>query len=214
MDAAIREIRTDIFAAQVLSPLNDGFVPWTMPALRPGAMATILNDIAVNHRMVIVECGGGVSTIYIARLLRQLGIGHLYTIEHEVQWIEMLSEMVSAEKDYVSFIHAPIMPLQKIRAGDWYDVAPVLSALNGHRIDLLIVDGPSATLSDPMIRYTAMPMLKHLFSDDFAVVLDDVNRKGEQSILHAWQKELDLKFHIVSHAAIGLSSVAYKSFIG
>ncbi|GAB4539744.1 MAG: hypothetical protein Fur002_05360 [Anaerolineales bacterium] len=214
LDAAIEEIRTDVFAAQVLAPLSGKYVPWTMPALRPGALATILNDIVINQRKVIVECGGGVSTIYIARLLKQIGGGHLYTIEHGADWIEILKEQVAAEKEFVTFIHAPMRPLKRIRAGDWYDEAVVTEALQGVHIDLLVVDGPNETLDDLQIRYAALPILQPFFSEKHALTLDDVNRKGERVILAEWKKQVNLNFHIVSNMAIGLQTDAYKSFIG
>ncbi|MCE9644890.1 MAG: class I SAM-dependent methyltransferase [Chloroflexi bacterium] len=213
LDAAIEEIRTDVFAAQVLASLSGKYVPWTMPALRPGAMATILNDIVINHRKTIVECGGGVSTIYISRLLKQIGSGHLYTIEHDVNWIGTLKEQVASEKEFVTFIHAPMRPLQKIRTGEWYDETVVTEALRGVLIDMLVVDGPNETVDDLQIRYAALPILKSFFAEKYSLTLDDVNRKGEKFILAEWKKQVNLNFHIVSNMAIGLQPNAYKSFI-
>jgi len=210
---AVREARTDGLAAQTLAALDGAYVPWTMPALRPGALVSLLNDIVINRREVIVECGGGVSTIYIARLLQQRGRGHLYTIEHDAGWIETLQAQIPHEREYVTFIHAPMQPLTHIRSGEWYDEQAVLNALSGVRIDLLIVDGPNETKADLEIRYPALPILQPLFAERYGLALDDVNRSGERAILAAWQKQVPLNFHIVSNAAIGLQPDAYKSFI-
>jgi len=212
-ETSINETRSDVFAAQVLSSLNGKYVPWTLPALRPAALATLLNDIVINQRETIVECGGGVSTIYIARLLKQMNKGHLYTIEHDANWIETLQAQIPNEREYVTFIHAPMQPLKKIRQGEWYSEDAVTQGLAGVRIDLLIVDGPNETLDDLQIRHPALPLLQPFFSSAHAVALDDVSRKGERIILAEWQKMTDLRFHIVSNMAIGLQPQAYKSFI-
>lgn len=212
-DTSIKEIRSDVFAAQILSSLNGKYVPWTMPALRPAALATLLNDIMINERETIVECGGGVSTIYIARLLKQMNRGHLYTIEHDARWLEILREQIHGEEDRVTLIHAPIQSPGKTLQGEWYNEDIVIQRLKGVQIDLLIVDGPNETLENPQARYPALPILQPLFSKTCAVALDDVNRKGERAILAEWQKKINLRFHIVSNMAIGLHPQAYKSFI-
>ncbi|NOX50787.1 MAG: class I SAM-dependent methyltransferase, partial [Gammaproteobacteria bacterium] len=73
-------------ALQQLNPLIEGYMPWSGSAMRPCALVAVLNDIIVNRRKCIVECGGGISTIFIGRLLNRTSDAHLYTIEHDKEW--------------------------------------------------------------------------------------------------------------------------------
>jgi predicted O-methyltransferase YrrM len=163
--------------------------------MRPSGVVTILNDIAVNHRTNIVECGGGVSTLYIARLLRERD-GHLYTIEESAGWAEILSNQLARERltDHVSVIHAP---LDAVRLPDgthrWYSPDAVSSLTSRREIDLLIVDGPVAE-EDPRIRYPALPVLHRSLKAGATVVVDDIDRRGEQQIVRRWENELGLRF--------------------
>jgi len=45
LDTLSNGVRTDALAMQFIAPLNVNFTPWTKPAMRPGAVASILNDI-------------------------------------------------------------------------------------------------------------------------------------------------------------------------
>ena len=66
----------DLHAAwQALRPLLDagGYLPWSEGALRPAALRSIANEIMLGRRRSIVELGSGVSTIVLARLLRERG---------------------------------------------------------------------------------------------------------------------------------------------
>jgi hypothetical protein len=104
------EIKREILAAQYLAPLSGPYLPWSRAALAPSAIATILNDIIINNRQVIVEFGGGISTIYIARLLAKHNSGKLITVEHDLDWLKILQDMLDAEKisERVSLVHAPL----------------------------------------------------------------------------------------------------------
>jgi hypothetical protein len=213
VDSVVSEIKNDILALQMLSSLGGNFIAWTRPAMRPGAIASVLNDIVINQRFSIVECGSGISTVYIARLLKQLGRGHLYSIEHDEKWIEVMKPLLQSEKEYVTLLHAPLDVSEKHKTGPWYTESIIRAKLGELEIDLLLVDGPPSTGTNSMIRYPALSVFKESFADNYAVILDDVNRKGENEILSKWKKEIPLQFHNISGAAIGLMPMAYKSFL-
>ncbi|MCW2993229.1 MAG: hypothetical protein JWQ18_724, partial [Conexibacter sp.] len=131
----------DLHAWHVLRPLLDagGYLPWGTGAMRPAGMVLVCNEIMYADRTAIVECGSGVSTVVLARLLRQRGAGTLTAIEHDAGWADRVSELLVAEGlgDVARVLHAPLR-------GDpeWYDRA-VLTQLPD-AVDLLIVDGPPA----------------------------------------------------------------------
>src|SRR5438093_6942309 len=82
--------RRDAMALEVLAPLSLSYLPWSQAAMRPSGLVAVLNDIVINGRVRIVECGSGISTFYIARLLRELRslrrAGRIHTIEHDEPW--------------------------------------------------------------------------------------------------------------------------------
>lgn len=202
------QYRRDAWAMQALAPLASPYLPWTYFAMRPGGVVAILNDIAVNRRTHIVECGGGVSTLYIARLLRERG-GHLHTIEESADWADTLMEQVGREglAEWVSIIHAPI---GEIRLGDqvhpWYSPAALSSVTTGRKIDLLVVDGPVAERA-PQIRYPALPYLHRSLEEGATVIADDIDRLGEQRIVSRWEHELGLRFERRYLNGIAVASV-------
>lgn len=76
-----------------------GYVPWTSSAVSPVAVETMLNDIVINRRSTIVECGGGVSTFLTGRLLKELGRedAHVYTIDDNQAWVDVLRDSLPCE---------------------------------------------------------------------------------------------------------------------
>ena len=197
----------DILAMHYLKPIFDDYLPWNAYAIRPSGLVKIINEITINNRTSILECGGGISTIYIAKILQKCG-GHLYTIEHDADWVEFLKKLL-AQHDltpYVSIVTAPLedCPFSVERGGRaiafadgslWYSLDTLKDALNNVEIDLLIVDGPPAYTKKTMYaRYPAVPFFKQYFASDYAVILDDIGRSGEKTIVDRWQNELGIDF--------------------
>ena len=117
------KILLDTIAIQKLVTLSDGYIPWTASSIRPSAIVKILNDITINERKNIIEFGSGVSTVFIAKTIRNSG-GHLYTVDHDGSWIKVVKKMLKKENlgDVVSFIHAPMnASIFSLNKSDWYD---------------------------------------------------------------------------------------------
>lgn len=194
----IIEQQKDILANHYLAPLSTNYLPWSGYALRPSGLVHILNDMVINNRRVIVECGGGISTFYIARLLKNRG-GHLYTIEHNQKWLEFLEIGLRKEAllDAVTLIEAPLksrgLGLDDI---PWYDPEVLRKQLPQEtKIDLLLVDGPTAYSKETQYsRYPAVPYFLPSLRQNCTIVIDDVNREGEQEIVKRWEKLLNLDF--------------------
>ncbi len=90
----------------------------------------------------IVECGGGVSTVLGACLLREQGdatSGHLVTLEQDAAYAATLRERIAvlALTPWVTVLDAPIASDGNYR----FDPAVVLDQLTG-TADWLLVDGP------------------------------------------------------------------------
>ena len=191
--------QNEIVANSYLAPRSKTYLPWTKSAMRPSGLVAVLNEITINQRQCIVECGGGISTFYIARLLKEKG-GHIYTIEHDQQWCKLLQQELTKENlsQYVSVVFAPLGSSEieiKQENTDWYDLSTLEAKLSSLKIDLLIVDGPPAyEVAKQLSRYPAVPFLSNYFAEDYTIILDDINRPGEQEVLQTWEKQLGIVF--------------------
>jgi hypothetical protein len=215
----------DTLALQMLAPLSSIYLPWSRFSLRPSALVSVLNEIQINRKTCIVECGCGLSTFYIAQLLKQtqkshlssghLSSGHLYSIEHDLTWLNQIQDLINSHdlSEYVTLIHAPLSDCSfALNHTLWYNperiqAAIATSKIANPKIDLLLIDGPPA-YDQPreLARYPAVPFFKPLFSDNTTIVLDDINRAGEQRVVQAWEQAFGLEFE--EHDEIGGIAIA------
>lgn len=213
----VRSVQREAWAAQALSPLGDTsrfYVPWALPALSPRSIVTVLNDIVLHRRSLILECGSGVSTIFIARLLAQRQ-GHLVSIEHSRRWIDTVEETLRLEniQDNVTMIHAPLVASEEAPGYTWYDPTQIRSALHEKKIDLLLVDGPAPPDDAPDARYPALPFFRPFLGDSWTIILDDARRRGEREVIQRWQEELEREFIVMGDIAIANSGSTIKFWL-
>lgn len=187
----IRNIALDTRASVELSRLGISYIPWTASALRPAAMAQLLNEVIVNGRRTIVEFGAGISTIYFSKLLASTG-GTLISIEDDTEWAKIVSDLL-AEQGLEKKSKVVIAPLKSCDNGVdgllWYDSQVVKQALTGQTVDLVLVDGPKAHKPDlKLARYPAFPEVQPYLAERAAIALDDFARPGEQEVIERWKR--------------------------
>lgn len=187
----------DAFALQALQSLGGRYLPWTSGAMQPGGLLAILNEIVLGSRGRIVECGSGVSTVFIARLLAQRG-GSLISLEHDPGWATVVERELAAEdlSEHARVMLAPLEPHPlALGGGGWYPAAAAESAAQAlGSIDLLIVDGPPADRPEvELSRYPALGVFQDSLAPGAVVVLDDANRVGESRVLERWAQEAEIK---------------------
>lgn len=182
----------DLLALEVLRPLLDagGYLPWTEGALRPAALVAVCNEIALGDRRQVVELGAGVSTVVLARLLRERG-GRLTSLEHDSQWARVVRSQLAREDltGVARLIEAPLEPHPLSLAGArWYPTSAVVEL--PAEIDLLLVDGPPG-YGEGMAhsRYPALPALAGRLASGCLVVLDDAAREAEAEIVARWEAD-------------------------
>ncbi len=194
----------DAAALSALGALPGPYLPWGSGAMRPAGLVVVCNDVVLNERRRIVELGSGVSTVLLARLLAQRSTtgARLAAIEHDARWARWVAGQLAREGvgDHVVVVEAPLLghPAADERLG-WYDEAAVAAGLDtafgGEPIDLLIVDGPPAfAVGHGTSRYPALPVLRERLAPGATVVLDDIERPGEQVVLERWEREFRLTF--------------------
>ncbi|MDQ6778259.1 MAG: class I SAM-dependent methyltransferase [Actinomycetota bacterium] len=188
----------NLHAWHILSPLlnQGGYLPWTTGSMRPAGMVAVCNEIVHGARTQIVECGSGVSTVLLARLLRERQAGRLVALEHDRHWAALVQDHLRRETldTIASVLHAPLQ-------GDppWYELAALDEVPD--EVDLLIVDGPPA--SDPghgTHRAPALPRFAQRLVIGATVILDDINRRGECDVMARWEASTDWRF-VVDEAA-------------
>lgn len=184
-----------------LKDLHDSYLPWSGASIRPTALVYIFNDVMINGRKAIVECGAGISTVYIASLLKQIGETDrmLYSIDHDENWLSIIRKQLEDNdlEGFVKLIHAPLVHSDYCQdeTQTWYDPEKIRSVIGNETIDLLFVDGPPANKKGfEESRYPALPFFKENLAENMTVLLDDADRKGEAKIAEKWAREFGLPF--------------------
>jgi hypothetical protein len=202
---------SDIDASFALGALPGPYLPWGSGSMRPAGLVEVCNDVVLNDRGNIVELGSGVSTVMLARLLAQsggTGRRRLVAVEHDARWRRWVVGQLGAEgvgADVV-VVEAPLQPYADGGGLAWYDQAAVDAAIDV--VDLLIVDGPPAF--EPgfgLARHRALVVLRDRLVPGATVVLDDVERDGEQEVLRRWEDEFGLAFRRVAAAGVAIATV-------
>lgn len=162
-------------------------MPWDAGSLKPAAVAFILRQLVLFDLRTVVECGAGLSTVFLASALRVTG-GRLISIEHDAAWVERVERLLAFEglSDRVELVHAPLAPGEAGKPA-WYSRGAVQGALAAP-IDLLLVDGPPA--QEPglgLARLPAAGCFRPALHERSLVVLDDVHRPGEAEIVDRWR---------------------------
>jgi len=199
----------DLHAWQVLAPLlaQGNYLPWSTGAMRPAGLVVVCNEIVHRSRTRIVECGSGVSTVVLARLLRQRGgAGTIVALEHDAQWAALVTDMLRRESllDLARVVSAPL-------AGDppWYSRSALTEMPDD--IDLLLVDGPPAHApGHGGRRAPALAAFGPRLTETATVILDDANRPGEQQVLTGWQSETSWRFTINEAAGVAVGPRGHR----
>lgn len=200
---------TDQLALQVLQGLPGGYLPWSKWSLRPAALLTVLNDILLNGRRTIVECGSGVSTVYMARLLRGTD-ARIRSLEGEESWVRAINGILAAEdlSNVATVLHAPLEPHDLALEDNLWYADGVAQELTSLETDLLLIDGPGGGAQRRMSRYPALPFFQGSLLPDSTVVLDDVNRPGEQRVIELWEEQTSLSFRVLNRLTIAVATSA------
>lgn len=197
----IKNFNDDALATFSLAPIQNElklYYPYTGSALDLMNLKIVLNDIVIHQRKNIVELGAGISTVYIAALLRKNKIKATFTtIEENQQWVQILSNQLKEEglSEYSNVIYAPI-------ENEYYSKNVLENVKqNLEKIDCLIVDAPLA-MQNKKIRKGAVPNFIHAMADNFSIFLDDCDRAGEKEIIEEWNKTYNLDFLIYNRLGI------------
>lgn len=159
-------------------------------ALQPSTLLRLVRLVELAQPSLVVECGSGSSTVWLAYALRRLGgPRRVVSLEHDAEFAEQTRRTV-AEHGLSDFVDVRTAPLGEVDlSGEtmtWYDTAAIADL---HDIDLLLVDGPPKA-TGPLARYPAIPLLGERLSADAHVLMDDAHRPSERESVDRWLAEL------------------------
>lgn len=148
----------------------------------------ILNEVKPEN---ILELGLGETTKMIQAYKKfHNKRANCITIEQNQEWIDLrLQNDISEE--FVSVMLVDIEPL-KVNGSETLAYKNLPDQLEARRLkfDLILIDGPWG--SPNYSRFNIVGLIhRQLISDDFIIIMDDFNRKGEQETVKEITKSLD-----------------------
>lgn len=158
-------------------------------AMNPTALRSLIHRIGQRDVRLMVECGGGTSSVWIGYALKALGGDRkLVTLEHDEQFAQVTRDLLR-DHGLTEFVEIRLAPLVEHGEGDssyqWY--APeALADLDA--VDALLVDGPPSSIGEGA-RYPALPALAQKLSPGALVFLDDITRPDELAVEARWLDE-------------------------
>ena len=165
-----------------------------MPAMRgwaaaPTTLVQLIQAVLDRRPELVLECGSGVSSIWVGYALEKLGSGRCVALEHEPRYAQATREALERHglSSIVEVRDAPLRPVDVSgETFDWYDQ----QALEGLRdAGVVFVDGPPGA-TGPLARFPAAPLLRPLLSGSGALfVLDDADRPEERDLQERWCAE-------------------------
>ena len=186
------EIKETFRQLEALQNLNAVLPPNdVLPATRGWAaspdLLMVLVDLVITKRpSLVVECGSGASTLWIALAMRRFEIdGRIVSLEHDPVFGAKTRDLLARHnvRDLAEVRDAPLESFSLDgEAYSWY-ARRAWEDLKG--IDLLFVDGPPATTGH-QARYPALPLLSGLLSPVATTVLDDLVVPDMQKVLRLW----------------------------
>ena len=134
---------------------------------------------------LVVECGSGVSTLFLALAAKQHGVaGRIVALEHDLSFARRTRELLAHHgvTKYAEVRHAPLAPTSlPDHHTPWYS-EDALVDLDG--IGLLLVDGSGNT--GPRPRYPAVPLLRDRLAGSCTILADDMVRAEDREVAEAW----------------------------
>lgn len=166
----------------------------SMPALggwaasAPSVLFLLETVLSADRPPLVVECGSGTSTVWIATALRHRGDGQVIALEHDTGYADQCRRDLARHglTDRATVVHAPLVEHDtSLGPVPWYDTAGIADLAG---ITLLFVDGPPGDTTHHA-RRPAFELLAKQLADGALVVLDDTDRAEEQEVLEAWVAE-------------------------
>ena len=155
-------------------------------AASPDLLMVLVNLVITERPSLVVECGSGASTLWLALAMRRFGIdGRIIALDHDPVFGAKTRDFLARHgvSDLAEVRDAPLESFALDgETYSWY-ARRAWEDLAG--IDLLFVDGPPAATGH-QARYPALPLLSESLSPAATAVLDDLIVPDMQKVLQLW----------------------------
>ena len=167
-------------------PANDVLPATRGWAASPDLLAVLVDLVIAERPSLVVECGSGASTLWLALAMRRFEIdGRIIALDHDPVFGGKTRDLL-ARHDVRDLAEVRDAPLESFSLDGetypWY-ARRAWEDLTG--IDLLFVDGPPAATGH-QARYPALPLLSGSLSPVATAVLDDLVVPDMQKVLRRW----------------------------
>ncbi len=171
-------------------------LPWSNYSTSPITICDLIENALEPDTGNIIECGTGISTLYLSSIIKNKGDGHLYSIEDDQKWANMVSAYLKQLNlsNYCTIIVAPLkyIEVDGIET-EWYDTSQFELDIPEESCGLLYVDGPKWGNKNNPRRYPVLSIFKKYLKSGSKVFLDDAD-KDESLIIHQkWEHLYKLK---------------------
>lgn len=155
-------------------------------AMDPTAMLYLVNHVLDGRPGLIVECGSGASTVWLAKALEANGGGRLVALEHDPVYAQQ-TRAALVHHNVEKFVDLRLAEIGEVdlegKSYPWY-----VNAMDGiDGVDVLLVDGPPKRIG-PLARYPALPLIADRLKRNALVMVDDYNREEEQKMVGLWHR--------------------------
>ena len=160
--------------------LADCYYP-TGSAANGSLLYCLLRTVRESPVCSVLELGCGEST-RLLNALRSLRPLEVLSVEDDAFWRDHIASEVDHE--------IVLCPLEsRSIAGKVVDSYAWTEEILKRRFDLIVVDGPRATRR--FSRWGALEIIENTLADDFVILVDDAERRGEADTIHGIQQLLE-----------------------
>lgn len=162
----------------VLDELIDAWGNYDWPVQRDYLRA--VGTAVLAGQRAILECGSGLSTLVVGALTERTGTP-VHSLEHDPAWFEVVESYRSTCA--LGHVDLRLAPLRSYGDYSWYAFPADWST--GY--SLVVCDGPPG--DTPGGRYGVVPVVGVARLAGATVLLDDLEREGEQAVARRWAAE-------------------------
>ena len=173
----IRSGRDDLLEPQVLTEIREAWGN-TASTADVGLLGTIVKHVR-GGSVSFLECGSGLTTFVLQLAAEGTPIAHT-ALEDNERWAKFTQSRL--RRFGLSPVVVCSAPLRSYGDFDWYDT----SVLGEQTFDFVICDGPRAAVARGG-RVGLLLAAKRNIADGAIILLDDVNRPSEASVIANWE---------------------------
>lgn len=212
LKSIIKEMRSqndELIWARVWDDTRNG-IDWAqnLPSISPGRWAVGYNYLYIMTRSLlelkpraVLDIGLGISSTLVSNYFKYNHFDNsVHTIiDHDDKWIDFYT------KNHCLSSNSEILQLDCIEkeycGSKYYAYKNFAEAVKGERYDVVSIDGPWG--SERYSRRDIIGQIPEILSDNFVIILDDSNRRGEKDTIAEIEKKLkeaDIEYEIGYYA--------------